>query len=281
MTELLGYILQGALIGVAYGLIALPFGLTYRTLHVADAAVGSYAVLGGIVAVTIGGVVGAFAGVAASVAMALLVGLIYQGLIKRRIGDPIIVVACTFAVALAIESAILTLHGKDAVIIRLFSESWEISGIYLNPQSIVNLVIGALLVAALFATLNWTSAGRQIRASADNVLGALLAGIPVVRLQFLVFAIQGLLCGIAGILLLLTTGMDYASGIKLTLTAFGAAIIFGLRGPLHAFLGGIVIGVVQALVAGYTPGGIYSTIPFLFVLVVLVASPRAAMVGRP
>ena len=281
MTEFLGYVLQGALIGVAYGLIALPFGLAYMTLHVADAAVGSYAALAGIVAATIGGVVGAGAGIISSVGMALVVALIYQGLIKRRIGDPIIVVAATFAVALAAESLILTLHGKDALIKRVFEESWDISGIYINPQSVINLVVGLVLVGVVAALLNWSSVGRQIRASADNVLGALLTGIPVVRLQYLVFAAEGLLAGIGGVLLVYTTGIDYASGIRLTLTAFGAAIIFGLRGPLHGFLGGLVIGIVQALVSGYTSGGIYATIPFLFVLVVLVLSPRAATVGRP
>lgn len=281
MIEFLGYVLQGALIGVTYGLIALPFGLVYMTLHVADAAVGSYAALAGIVAATIGGVVGAVAGILAGVAMALLVALIYQGLVKRRIGDPIIVVAASFAVALAAESLILTQHGKDGIIRRIFKESWDVGGIYINPQSVINLIVGFVLVGAVAALLNRSSIGRQIRASADNVLGALLTGVPVVRLQYLVFAAEGLLAGVGGVLLVYTTGISYSSGIQLTLTAFGAALIFGLRGPLYGFLGGLVIGIAQALVAGYTSGGIYTAIPFFFVLVVLVLSPRAAMVGRP
>lgn len=281
MMELIGFLVQGALLGVVYGMIALPLGLTFQTVHVADAAVGSYAVLAGIIFATVGGVLGAFAGVLTGIAVALLVGVMYQLLVARRMGEPIIVVAATFAVALMIESAILTFHGKDAVITRLFTESWELNGLYISPQTLVNLVVGAALVSGLVLVLNHTSVGRQIRASADNVLGSLLSGVPVRRLQFLVFGIEGLLCGIAGVLIVLTTGADYSSGIRLTLTAFGAAIIFGLRGPVFGFLGGIVLGVVQSLVAGYTGGGIYQTIPFLFVLVVLVFSPRVATVGRP
>lgn len=281
MTDVLGYAIQGLLLGVAYGLIALPFGLTYSTLHVADAAVGSYAALGGIVAAVVGGVVGGIVGVGASIAAALVVAVTYRGLMKRRIADPIIVVAATFGFALAIESAILLWHGKDGIIVQLFSESWGIAGVYVNPQSVVNLVVGVLLVAALVLLLDRTSLGRQIRASADNDLGALLSGIPVVRLHYLVFVIEGLLAGIGGVLLVYTIGLSYGSGIQLTLTAFGAAIIFGLRGPLHGFLGGLVIGVAQGLVGGLTDGGFWSALPFIFVLAVLLLSPRAVAVERP
>ena len=146
---------------------------------------------------------------------------------------------------------------------------------------LVNLVVGVLLVAALVLLLDRTSLGRQIRASADNDLGALLSGIPVVRLHYLVFVIEGLLAGIGGVLLVYTIGLSYGSGIQLTLTAFGAAIIFGLRGPLHGFLGGLVIGVAQGLVGGLTDGGFWSALPFIFVLAVLLLSPRAVAVERP
>lgn len=281
MIDVIGYVLQGALVGVAYGLIALPFGLTYSTVHVADAAVGSYAALAGIIAATIGGVTGGLAGLAVAVAAALFIGLVFRLLSKRGIGDPIIVVTATFAFALAVESAVLLWHGENGIIVQLFASSMKIGPIYINPQSLVNLAVGIVLVAALMVLLRRTSIGRQIRASADNSVGALLAGVPVARLQYLVFALSGLLAGIGGVLLVYTNGLGFTSGIQLTLTAFGAAIILGLKGPVHAFLGGIVIGIAEGLVGGLTSGGIWAAVPFLFVLVVLIFSPRAAAVGRP
>jgi branched-subunit amino acid ABC-type transport system permease component len=59
--------------------------------------------------------------------------------------------------------------------------------------------------------------------------------------------VAGLLAGIAGVLVLYTAGMDFASGMSLTLAGFGAAIVFGLQGPLRGFFGGLAIGIVDVL----------------------------------
>jgi branched-chain amino acid transport system permease protein len=196
-------------------------------------------------------------------------------------GDPITVVAATFGVGLAIGSVILWQFGKDPVVRHVFNGFWHVGGISINPQSIVNLGVGLAMVALILAGLYTTSVGRQLRAGADNLLGALLAGVPVVRLQYLMFFVQGLIAAIAGTLLVYTSGLDFTSGTRLTLVAFGAAILFGLRGPVHCFLGGLVLGLVEGLVAGYGSGGLSSMIPYLFVLLVIVASPRVALAGRP
>jgi branched-chain amino acid transport system permease protein len=256
-------------------------GLFYMTVRTLDVAVGGYAALAGIVAVTVGGIAGVGAGLAVGTAMAMLVSVIYRLLVKRGIGDPITVVAATFGVGMAIDSLILWRHGKDPVIEQLFNGFWSVGGISINPQQVLNLAVGLVLVALAMAGLYATDVGRQLRASADNVLGAMLSGVPVVRLQYLTFFVQGLVASIAGVLLVYTSGLDFTSGARLTLVAFGAAILFGLRGPLHCFAGGLVLGLVEGLVGGYGSGGLTSLIPFVFVLLVLVSSPRVALAGRP
>lgn len=281
MRELLEYAVQGALLGVTYGLVALPIGLIYSSFRVIDAGVGSYAALAGIVALSVGGIAGIAAGLAIGAALATLVALIYQLLVRREMAEPVIVVTATFAVGMAVDSLILWRYGTDPFVKQTFDSAWSIADVSINPQSIVNLLIGLVLVALTAGGLFHTSTGRQVRASADNVLGALLAGIPVVRIQYMMFAFEGLLAAVAGVLLVYTTGLDFTSGLHLTLIAFGAAILFGLRGPLQCFLGGLAIGVVEALVAGYGSGGLVSALPFVFVLVILVASPRIAEAGRP
>jgi len=281
MHNFLEYAVQGLLLGVTYGLIALPMGLFYMTIRTLDVAVGGYAALAGIVAATVGGVAGIAAGLTVGVAVAMGVGVIYRLLVHRGIGDPITVVAATFGVGLAIDSFVLWQFGKDAIIRRVFDGFWSVDGISINPQSIVNLGIGVVIVVLILTGVYATSVGRQLRASADNGLGALLTGVPVVRLQYLTFFVEGLFAAIAGILLVYTSGLDFNSGIRLTLVAFGAAILFGIRGPLHCFLGGLAFGLVEGLVAGYGSGGVSAMIPYLVVLLVLVASPRVALAARP
>jgi branched-chain amino acid transport system permease protein len=281
VQNFLEYAVQGLLLGVTYGLIALPIGLFYMTIRTLDVAVGGYAAASGIVAATVGGIAGVTAGLLTGVTIAMGVSIIYRLLVKRGIGDPITVVAATFGVGMAIDSVILWQHGTSPLISQLFTGFWSVGGISINPQSVLNLAIGIVMVGLALVVLFATSVGRQLRASADNVLGALLAGVPVVRLQYLTFFVQGLLAAIAGVLLVYTSGLDFTSGTRLTLAAFGAAILFGLRGPVHCFLGGLVLGLVEGLVGGYGSGGLTTMLPFLFVLLVLVASPRVALAGRP
>ncbi|MBM7368649.1 branched-chain amino acid ABC transporter permease [Gordonia hydrophobica] len=281
MDLFLQYIVQGIFLGVTYGLIAVPLGLAHSAHGIVDAAVGGYAALAGIVALAIGGAVGVMAGLGVGVAAALVVAVIYRLLVRRGASDPVIVVAATFGVGLAIESIILTQFGKDARIHRLFTDSVDLGPVFIDPQYLINLATGVVLVAAVIVLLYKSTIGRQIRAAADNKAAALLAGVSVTRLQYLVFILEGLLAGVAGILLAYTVGLDFTSAVTLTLNAFGAAIIFGMRGPLACFAGGIVIGVIDSLVAGYVSGGMLTALPFIVVIGVLILMPRSTLVERP
>lgn len=78
-----------------------------------------------------------------------------------------------------------------------------------------------------------------------------------------------MLAGAAGVLILYTTGADYSSALTLTIWGFGAAIIFGMNSPLRGFAGGLIIGMVQALCAGYLPGTWATAVPLIFIFVIL------------
>lgn len=281
MQEFLQYAVYGILIGVTYGLIALPLGLAHQAFGIVDAAVGAYATLAGVLAVAVGGVLGAVAGIGSGIAASLMVAVIYRLLVKRNVVDPVIIIAATFGAGLAIQSFILTVFGADPMISQLFTQAWHVGPIFLSAQQVINLIVGVFLVGALLAVLYKTSIGRQIRAGADNKVGALLAGISVTRLEYLVFVAEGLLASVAGVLLAYSTGLDYNSVVTLTLNAFGAAVIFGMRGPLACFLGGIVIGIVEALVSGYISSGVLTAIPYVFVIAVLIFTPRSLHGARP
>jgi branched-chain amino acid transport system permease protein len=268
-SALLEYILQGVFVGVVYGLVAFPISLLFITTDSVDLAVGAYAVAAGSIAMLVPGIGGISLGIAAAIVLSVIVGMISVKINKPNSTDPLTVVLATFGVATFIESAVLTFLGKDPMIRQPFEVFWSLGAIRISPQAVINVAIGAALLGMLYGLLYRTSFGRDMRASAVNVLGATLAGIPVRAVWFGTYVVGGLLAGIAGILILFTTGTDYSSGTGLTMSGFGAAVLFGLTSPLRGFAGGIVIGIVQAVALGYMPGGWATAAPMLFIFLML------------
>jgi len=261
--------LRGSFLGVTIGLLALPISLLFLTTNTVDLAVGAYAVLAGAVALLVGGLSGMLAGVAVAVVASGVVAAISLRLSRPGRQDPITVVLATFGVAAFLESLILTVYGKDPIVRRPFDTLWNVGGLLFSPQVGINLLVGLGILGALSAVLYVTPFGRAMRACAVNPLGAALAGVPVRGIMVSTYVTGGLLAGVAGILILNTTGMDYSSGLSLTLGAFAAAILFGLRSPLRAFMGGLGMGLVQAWSAGYLPGAWATAVPLVFTFVVL------------
>ncbi|MBW3098441.1 branched-chain amino acid ABC transporter permease [Pseudohoeflea coraliihabitans] len=269
MFEFIEYLTRGALVGVTYGLLAFPVSLLFSTTGSVDVALGAYAVLAAAVLYVIGGPLGVIVAIGVAVFASILVGLISLRLNRPGHIDHIIAVLGTFGLATFIESFILTVFGTNPMIRQPFSTFWDIGGIRVSPQMGINVVVCLAILSALFIVLQKTPFGRAMRASAVNPVGAALNGIPVKQIWFATYVLGGFLAGVAGVLILYTTGADYSTAFNLTIWGFGAAIIFGMHGPLRGFAGGLVIGIVQALSAGYLPGGWATAIPFIFIFVIL------------
>lgn len=279
--ELAEFALRGLFLGVTIGLIALPISLLFLTTDSVDLAVGGYAVLAGGIALLVGGAPGIAAGILAAVVASAVVASISLRLNQPGKQDPITVVLATFGAATFLESFVLTVYGKDPIVRRPFETLWDLGGFRLSPQIGINVAVALAVLAVLSFTLYATPFGRAMRACAVNAVGAQLAGLPVRAIWFSTYVIGGLLAGTAGILILNSTGMDYTAGLSFTLGALGAAILFGLKSPLRAFLGGIGMGLVQAVSAGYLPGATATAVPLVFIFLVLSSGrmSRAAVAG--
>ncbi|WP_286611977.1 branched-chain amino acid ABC transporter permease [Variovorax jilinensis] len=269
MPELMEYLVRGVLIGVTYGLLAYPISLLFVATGTVDLAVGSYAVLAGAVAMALPAPYGLVAAVLIAIFAASLVGIISTILNSRRGGDALASVLASFGFAIILESVVLTAFGKDPMVRQQFGTFWNVMGIRVSPQAAVNAVTGLLILCGVFVLLYRTPWGRIMRATAVNPRGATLAGLPVTSVQFSAYVMSGVLAGIAGILILYTSGLDFASGLPLTLKSLGAAILLGLGNPLRGFFGGVAIGVVEALSVGYAPQSVGTLLPYIFIFVVL------------
>ena len=187
-------------------------------------------------------------------------------------------VLATFGFGTILESFVLTVFGKEPMVRQAFDLFWQWGPIRVSPQAAINVLSALALLVLLYLWLYRSAWGRDMRACAANALAAALAGIRVRRIALMTYVVGGLLAGIAGVLILYTTGTNYAAGLHLTICGFGAAALFGLHSPLRVFIGGVVMGLVQALAAGYLPSGWASAAPLVFVLLVL-AGGRVNVAG--
>lgn len=278
MLEFSELLFRGLLLGAIYGLLAYPVSLLFATTDSVDLSIGAYAVLAAAIAMVFDGPLGIVAGLLGAVVASLLVGLLSRRVNRRAHQDPLVVVLATFGFATILESFVLTAFGKDPMVRQAFDVFWNWGSISVSPQALINVAVALALLVALYFWLYRSVWGRDMRACAASAMAATLAGIPVKRIALMTYVVGGLLAGIAGVLILYTTGTIYSAGLNLTISGFGAALIFGLRSPLRGFLGGLIIGIVQGLSAGYLPAGWAGAVPLLFILLVL-ASGRANVAG--
>jgi branched-chain amino acid transport system permease protein len=263
------YLVRGLLAGAVYGLLALPMSVMFLTAGTIDFAVGAYALIAAATAVTVGGPLGLLAGLGAAVLASGLMAMIFLLLKRRGTEDAITVALASFGLAVALASLVLWIWGTKAFVLPSFSTFWNVGGIRISPQGFINLGAGGVMVAALYAVLYRTDLGRMMRAAAVNPRGAALAGIPVLALQCGALMVGGAIAGVAGLLILFTSGMDFTAPLPLTLAGFGASIIFGIKSPLRGFCGGFAMGMVEAVSAGYANTIVATMVPSLFVLIVL------------
>jgi branched-chain amino acid transport system permease protein len=275
LFELTEFVVRGILLGVTYGIVALPIALLFATTDSVDMAVGGYAVLAAALVLLVPGPLGIVLAIAAAILASAVTGLVALKINNPGAGDPMTCVLASYGLATFLESFVLTMRGPDPMIDQGSATWWNIAGIRIDPQFGINCAVAIICLVALWFLLFRTPYGRAMRASAVNPFGATLVGIPVWRVWFSTYLIGGALAALAGILIVKTTGITYSTGLPLTLSSFAAAVLFGLQGPSRAFLGGLVMGLIEALSSGYLHGAWGSGIPLLFIFIVL-ASGRAS-----
>ena len=269
------YVVRGLLNGAVYALLALPMSLLFATAATVDFAIGAYALLAAAVATSIAGPLGLVAGMLAAFGASLVMAAIFAWL-KRSEEESIRIALASFGLSVAIASIVLIVWGTQPFVRPTFTTFLQIGGLRINPQGLINVAISVTLMALLYYLLRWTSLGRMMRAAAANPSGAELSGIPVLGVQGATILAGGLLGGIAGLLILHSSGMDFTASLGLTFIGFAAAIIFGIQSPVRSLLGGLAMGVVEALSSGYTSGMVTSMVPSLFMLLVLMTGQLGA-----
>jgi branched-chain amino acid transport system permease protein len=284
-VQLLEFLANGIALGAIYALLAVPMSVVWVTTDVIDVSTGGYAVVAGMVAALVGLPWGPVIGIAAALALGALAGCVFLGFhALRKQRDAMLIVLATFALMLAIESGVLTWFGTDNRFLDPIPGSLTLSGAVVTHQSLFNLAVSVVAMGALAALLKLSPLGLQMRASAISDRAAMLVGVAVRRTQFLTFVFCAGMAGIAGVLAVLAIGMTYASTFIFTTIAFSGTVLLGRAGPLPAFWGAMLLGVVTSVSDAYLPNGWAAGVPSLLIILVLASGrmPAAAFTGaRP
>jgi branched-chain amino acid transport system permease protein len=171
----------------------------------------------------------------------------------------------TMIPAIGTETHTLPVPYKDGV--------WNVGALVLNVEHMVVIGATAVLCAMLFALFKYSKIGIAMQASSQNQLAAYYMGIPVKTLNGLVWGLAASVAAIAGLLLAPITFVHANMGF-IGLKAFPAAVVGGFGSLPGAIVGGLIIGIVEALSGFYLPEGFKDVAPYIVVLLMLVLKPN-------
>ena len=289
MLFFVALIVDGALAGAIYALIALGFVVVYKASRVINFALGEWLMLGAVLAAAAVnalalGLPGAL--VAASAGMIAFAALFNRLVLRRLVGRPVIsLVMVTLGLgALMRGGSAMAFRGiPGAVALPLPQHVVTVGGVFLSTDKLVAGAVAAVAVATVTAIFRWSRTGVALRAIADDDRAAMAAGIDVQRHLAIAWGMLGVLSVLAGTL----WASVASSGLGLVvvgLKVFPVVVIGGLDSIPATIIAALLVGVLESLVAGYLDPvigtGFSAVFPFLLVIAVLFTRPYG-LLGAP
>lgn len=283
MTDFVQLTFSGLTVGAVYALVAVGFVAVFTVSEVINLAQGELAALAGLVAIS---AAGEGFGLPLAIAVGLATATIVSVLLERLTIAPVkklttlTSIILTLGVSTALKALMLLIWGPDARSLAAFGgRDLVVGGVSIRAQELWILGIAAVVAAAVWTFYERSLVGKALRACSEQPVAARLVGISPRFGTVLAFGLAGLTAGIAGVISSPVYLSSWDGGLTLGLKGFVAATLGGLVSIRGALVGGLVLGVVESLVAGYVDSGLRDAVAFVVLIVVLVARP-AGLVAR-
>ncbi|MCB1427066.1 MAG: branched-chain amino acid ABC transporter permease [Zhengella sp.] len=277
-------LVSGLANGCIYGLIALGFVLIYKATEAVNFAQGDMMMLGAFVTLwlTNSDQLGLPFWIAVPLAIAIMgiVGYVLDLVVIRQMfgQSQVAVVILTIAIGFVMRFVAGTLWGHEPQSLETPFAGMDVSfgGVVLGVDEVAVIISTLLLTVLFYFYFNNTRLGVAMQASSQNQLAAYYMGIPVKRVQSLVWALSGMMATVAGILYASKGSIDPSAGL-LGIKAFAAAVIGGMGSLPGALIGGLIIGVMEPFAAYYIAAGYSQIAPYLLLFLVLVFRPHGIL----
>jgi branched-chain amino acid transport system permease protein len=280
LNQLLQLTLSGIAVGCVYGLIALGFVLIYKATETVNFAQGDLMMLGGFVALTFSVILGFpywLAIVLAVACMSAFGMLIEKMVLSPILGQPafsIVMVTIGLGTVFRGVVSMIPAWGTDTHTMQTpFSgQVVNFGEVVLSIEQLMIIGDTALLCGVLYLFFRFTRIGVAMQAASQNQLAAYYMGIPVRRINMLIWGISAAVATFAGVLLAPVTFVHANMGF-IGLKAFPAAVVGGFGSVPGAIVGGLIIGLVESFAGFYLPEGIKDIAAYIVLLLVLVVRP--------
>jgi branched-chain amino acid transport system permease protein len=283
-AQLVQFLLTGLTVGAIYALVALGFAIIYNASRVLNFAQGEFVMIGGMATAAFveSGLPLPLAALLA-VGGAMLVGLALEKLaVEPARGAPVVtLIIITIGASILLRGLAALVWDKKIHAVPAFSGEAPIrlGGATLLPQTLWVLGATVAAVALLWWFFNRTLTGKAILAVSHNRLAAQLMGISVGRVLLVSFGLSAALGALAGVLIAPISFTSWDVGVMLGLKGFAAAILGGMGSGPGAIVGGLALGLIESLGAGYLSSAYKDVFAFIIILAALIFLPDG-LAGR-
>lgn len=284
MLGILASIIDGVLVGFVYGLAAMGLTLIWGVMDVINLTHGAMIVAGMLALYLLTGALGVSPYVAL---LPVLIGgfivgiLLYWIAIHRMIGrPPLMSLLSTFSVNLVLIGVSTAIWGTALFNVEVSVPGLSIGRYTFPGPHILAAVLAAAIACALYLFLHYTRFGKAIRAVANNREAAELVAIPTTRVLAVSVGIGVALASVSGMLIATLFPFTVLSGDGYQLKAFVVTVLGGLGNPIGALIGGVVLGLLEGLVAPFVPVSWTLVIEFTLFVAVLIAFPGGVFASR-
>jgi branched-chain amino acid transport system permease protein len=274
-------VISGIAQGCIYGLIALGFVLIYKATETVTFAQGELMMLGafaGFGCMSLFGLPFWAAAICAIFGMAIFGMVLDRIVIRPVLGQPAFsVVMLTIGLGYVARGLITMIPNvgteTQTMPVPYKDQIYKLGELVINIEQLVVIIATAILCGLLYALFKYSKLGIAMQASSQNQLAAYYMGIPVRKLNGLVWGLSAAVAAIAGLLLAPITFVHANMGF-IGLKAFPAAVVGGFGSLPGAIVGGIIVGMVESLSGFYLPDGIKDIAAYVVVLIVLMVKPN-------
>jgi len=297
-------ILNGLVLGSVYALIALGYTMVYGILQLINFAHGEVLMVGAMVSVTIINALAAAypdlpgpliltAGILCAIPVCIGLSLLIERVAYRplRNAPRLAPLITAIGVSIVLQTGAMMIWKPNPIVFPdlLPTDPIEIGEAVLAPKQALILVVSAVMMVSLLVLVHRTRLGRAMRATAENPQMAALMGVDANRVIAACFAIGAALAAVAGVLVAMNYNIaHFAMGFMPGLKAFTAAVLGGIGNLAGAMLGGLLLGIIESLAAGYIGdltggflGSHYQDIfAFLVLITVLIFRPSGLLGER-
>jgi branched-chain amino acid transport system permease protein len=277
-------LVTGITMGAVYSVIALGFVTIYRSSRIVNMAQGSFVMFGGFFAFSMFQELGLpywLSGILGVILVVVLAVLMWMVVLKPVLKVSLVtMILLTVALSLLFENLSLVKYGGYTKTLPAFGgdHTLQVGGVFINAQSLYIIGLVIVMLIALYFLNNRTTLGKRMTATATNPMAASLSGVNVglmITVSFVISAAIGAIGGVA--ISSYVGGITYSSGGIYGMMGFIAAVLGGWGSSTGAVVGGLILGIAQALATGLVPAGYKNVVAFIILLIVLYFRPQGLL----